>query len=343
MKFLDQAKIYVKAGDGGNGCVAFRREKYIEFGGPAGGNGGKGGDVLFEAVEELNTLVDFRYQQHRKAKRGQDGGGRDRTGASGADLVLKIPVGTQIFAEDGETLIADLESVGKRTVVACGGRGGRGNTSFKTSTNRAPRRADSGTLGEEQWLWLKLKLLADAGLVGLPNSGKSTLLGAATRAKPKVADYPFTTLYPSLGVVVVDTNEFVLADVPGLIEGAHRGRGLGHRFLGHVERCGVLIHMIDGLQENLLGAYKMVRDELLSFSPLLGEKFEIVVLNKCDAMGSDLIDEKRNNLSSETSSPVHVISAATGFGVTDLLRHVYTKIHAAQSLTKPLVRTPWEP
>ena len=343
MKFLDQAKIYVKAGDGGNGCVAFRREKYIEFGGPAGGDGGSGGDVLFEAVDELNTLVDFRYQQHRKAKRGQDGGGRDRTGASGANLVLKIPVGTQIFAEDGETLIADLEEAGKRTVVASGGRGGRGNTSFKTSTNRAPRRADSGTLGEEQWLWLKLKLLADAGLVGLPNSGKSTLLGAATRAKPKVADYPFTTLYPTLGVVVVDNAEFVLADVPGLIEGAHRGRGLGHRFLGHVERCGVLIHMIDGLQEDLFGAYKMVRDELLSYSPLLGGKSEIVVLNKCDAMGSDLVDEKRNNLRAATSSPVHIISAATGFGVTDLLRHVYTRIRDAQSLAKRPVRTSWEP
>ena len=343
MKFLDQAKIYVKAGDGGNGCVAFRREKYIEFGGPAGGDGGRGGDVLFEAVDELNTLVDFRYQQHRKAKRGQDGGGRDRTGASGADLVLKIPVGTQIFAEDAETLIADLEEAGKRTVVARGGLGGRGNTSFKTSTHRAPRRAAPGTLGEEQWLWLKLKLLADAGLVGLPNSGKSTLLGAATRAKPKVADYPFTTLYPSLGVVVIDNTEFVLADVPGLIEGAHQGRGLGHRFLGHVERCGVLIHMIDGIQEDLFGAYKMVRDELLSYSPVLGGKSEIVVLNKCDAMRSDLVDEKRNNLSSATSSPVHIISAATGFGVTDLMRHVYTRIRDAQSLAKRPVRTSWEP
>ncbi len=343
MKFLDQAKIYVKAGDGGNGCVAFRREKYIEFGGPAGGDGGRGGDVLFEAADELNTLVDFRYQQHRKAKRGQDGGGRDRTGASGADLVLKIPVGTQIFAEDGETLIADLEEAGKRTVVARGGRGGRGNTSFKTSTNRAPRRADSGTLGEEQWLWLKLKLLADAGLVGLPNSGKSTLLGAATRAKPKVADYPFTTLYPSLGVVVVDNTEFVLADVPGLIEGAHQGRGLGHRFLGHVERCGVLIHMIDGLQEDLFGAYKMVRDELLSYSPVLSGKPEIVVLNKCDAMGSDLVDEKRNSLSAATSSPVRIISAATGFGVTGLMRHVYNRIRDAQTLANRPVRTSWEP
>jgi len=343
MKFLDQAKVYVKAGNGGNGCVAFRREKYIEFGGPAGGDGGRGGDVLIEAVEELNTLVDFRYQQHRKAKRGQDGGGRDRTGGAGDDLVLKIPVGTQIFAEDGETLIADLEAVGKRTIVARGGRGGRGNTAFKSSTNRTPREADSGTLGEEHWLWLKLKLLADAGLVGLPNSGKSTLLGAATRAKPKVADYPFTTLYPGLGVVFVDNAEFVLADVPGLIEGAHRGRGLGHRFLGHVERCGVLVHVIDSLHEDLFGAYMMVRDELLAYSPLLDGKLEIVVLNKSDAIGSDLMTEKRDTLSSKIPSPIRVISAATGYGVTELLRDVSTKIRAAQNLTQPPVGKPWEP
>ena len=273
MKFLDQAKIFVKAGDGGNGCVAFRREKYIEFGGPAGGGGGRGGDVLVEAVEGLNTLIDYRYQQHLKAKRGQDGSGKDRTGAAGANLVLKIPVGTQIFAEDGETLIADLEKAGERTLIARGGRGGRGNTAFKSATNRVPREAESGTLGEEQWLWLKLKLIADAGLVGLPNAGKSTLLGAATRAKPKIADYPFTTLYPALGVVTVDNVEYVLADVPGLIEGAHQGRGLGYRFLGHVERCRVLIHVIDALQEDLFRAYRMVRDELLAYSPALSQKF----------------------------------------------------------------------
>ena len=343
MKFLDQAKIFVKAGDGGNGCVAFRREKYIEFGGPAGGGGGRGGDVLVEAVEGLNTLIDYRYQQHLKAKRGQDGSGKDRTGAAGANLVLKIPVGTQIFAEDGETLIADLEKVGERTLIARGGRGGRGNTAFKSATNRVPREAESGTLGEEQWLWLKLKLIADAGLVGLPNAGKSTLLGAATRAKPKIADYPFTTLYPALGVVTVDNVEYVLADVPGLIEGAHQGRGLGYRFLGHVERCRVLIHVIDALQEDLFRAYRMVRDELLAYSPVLSQKFEIVALNKCDAIESDLATDKYRTLSSLISSPIRVVSAATGLGITDLLRDVHRELDSARNLSQPLVRASWHP
>ena len=343
MKFLDQAKIFVKAGDGGNGCVAFRREKYIEFGGPAGGGGGRGGDVLVEAVEGLNTLIDYRYQQHLKAKRGQDGSGKDRTGAAGANLVLKIPVGTQIFAEDGETLIADLEKAGERTLIARGGRGGRGNTAFKSATNRVPREAESGTLGEEQWLWLKLKLIADAGLVGLPNAGKSTLLGAATRAKPKIADYPFTTLYPALGVVTVDNVEYVLADVPGLIEGAHQGRGLGYRFLGHVERCRVLIHVIDALQEDLFRAYRMVRDELLAYSPVLSQKFEIVALNKCDAIESDLATDKYRTLSSLISSPIRVVSAATGLGITDLLQDVHRELDSARNLSQPLVRASWHP
>ena len=343
MKFLDQAKIFVKGGDGGNGCVAFRREKYIEFGGPAGGGGGRGGDVLVEAVEGLNTLIDYRYQQHLKAKRGQDGSGKDRTGAAGASIVLEIPVGTQIFAEDGETLIADLEKVGERILVARGGRGGRGNTAFKAATNRAPREAESGMLGEEQWLWLKLKLIADAGIVGLPNAGKSTLLGAATRAKPKIADYPFTTLYPALGVVAVDNFEFVLADVPGLIEGAHHGRGLGHRFLGHIERCEVLIHVVDGLQEDLFRAYRMVRDELLAYSPMLSQKFEIVVLNKCDALEPDLMTYKCRTLSSLISSPIRVISAANGLGITDLLRDVHREVDSVRNSLQPLVRGSWHP
>jgi len=343
MKFLDQAKIFVKAGDGGNGCVAFRREKYIEFGGPAGGGGGRGGDVLVEAVEGLNTLIDYRYQQHRKAKRGQDGSGKDRTGAAGASIVLEIPVGTQIFAEDGETLIADLEKAGERTLVARGGRGGRGNTAFKSATNRAPREAESGMLGEEQWLWLKLKLIADAGIVGLPNAGKSTLLGAATRAKPKIADYPFTTLYPALGVVAVDNFEFVLADVPGLIEGAHQGRGLGHRFLGHIERCEVLIHVVDGLQEDLFRAYRMVREELLAYSPMLSQKIEIVVLNKCDALEPDLMTDKCRTLSSLISSPIRVISAANGLGITDLLRDVHREVDSVRNSLQPLVKASWHP
>ncbi len=343
MKFLDQAKIFVKAGDGGNGCVAFRREKYIQFGGPAGGGGGRGGDVLAVAVEGLNTLIDFRYQQHRKAKRGQDGSGKDRTGAAGSDLVLEIPVGTQIFAEDGETLIADLEKVGDHTLIARGGHGGRGNTAFKSSKNRAPRESESGTLGEERWLWLKLKLIADAGLVGLPNAGKSTLLGVATRAKPKIADYPFTTLHPALGVVAVDGIEFVLADVPGLIEGAHEGRGLGHRFLGHVERCRVLVHVIDGLQEDLLRAYVMVRDELVAYSPALSQKLEIVALNKCDALESDLVADKCRSLSSFILSPVRVISAATGFGISDLLRDVHREVDSARSSQQLLAKGSWHP
>ena len=343
MKFLDQAKIFVKAGDGGNGCVAFRREKYIEFGGPAGGGGGRGGDVLVEAVEGLNTLIDYRYQQHRKAKRGQDGSGKDRTGATGASIVLEIPVGTQIFAEDGETLIADLETAGERTLVAGGGRGGRGNTAFKSATNRAPREAESGMLGEEQWLWLKLKLIADAGIVGLPNAGKSTLLGAATRAKPKIADYPFTTLYPALGVVAVDNFEFVLADVPGLIEGAHHGRGLGHRFLGHIERCEVLIHVVDGLQEDLFRAYRMVRDELLAYSPMLSQKVEIVALNKCDALEPDLMTDKCRTLSSLIASPIRVISAANGLGITDLLRDVHREVDSVRNSLQPLVKASWHP
>ena len=343
MKFLDQAKIFVKAGDGGNGCVAFRREKYIEFGGPAGGGGGRGGDVLVEAVEGLNTLIDYRYQQHRKGKRGQDGSGKDRTGAAGASIVLEIPVGTQIFAEDGETLIADLEKVGERTLVARGGRGGRGNTAFKSATNRAPREAESGMLGEERWLWLKLKLIADAGIVGLPNAGKSTLLGAATRAKPKIADYPFTTLYPALGVVAVDNFELVLADVPGLIEGAHQGRGLGHRFLGHIERCEVLIHVVDGLQEDLFRAYRMVRDELLAYSPMLSQKVEIVALNKCDALEPDLMTDKCRTLSSLISSPIRVGSAANGLGITDLLRDVHREVDSVRNSLQPLVKASWHP
>ena len=300
MKFLDETKIFVKAGDGGNGWVAFRREKYIEFGGPAGGNGGRGGDVLVEAVEALNTLIDYRYRQHCAAKRGTDGGGRDRAGAHGADLVLRVPVGPEIFT----------------------GHGGRGNAAFKSSTNRTPRESESGGDGEALGLWLKLKLIADAGLVGLPNAGKSTLLGASSRARPKIADYPFTTLHPALGVVALDDEEFVLADVPGLIEGAHTGRGLGYKFLGHVERCGVLLHVIDVIQEDPVKAYNQVREELLAYGSVISGKKEIVVLNKCDAISSELVAEKHRDLSTHVSSPVFAISAVTGMGITPVLRAV---------------------
>src|SRR5687767_175381 len=296
MKFLDQAKVYIRSGDGGAGAVSFRREKFIEFGGPDGGDGGRGGDVWLEAVDGLNTLIDYRYQQHFKAKTGVHGMGRNMTGAKGSDVTLKVPAGTQIYEDDNETLICDLTEVGQRYRLAAGGNGGFGNQRFKTSINQAPRRANPGWPGEERWIWLRLKLIADAGLVGLPNAGKSTLLAAVTRAKPKIADYPFTTLHPQLGVVQVDEKEFVLADIPGLIEGAHEGAGLGTRFLGHVERCGVLIHLVDGTQDDVAAAYKTIRAELKSYSPVLAQKPEILCLNKCDALSAEEIEDKTKAL-----------------------------------------------
>src|SRR5436190_7779077 len=276
MKFLDEAKVYIRSGDGGNGCVAFRREKFIEFGGPSGGNGGRGGDVVVEVVDGLNTLIDFRYQQHFKAKTGSHGMGKNRAGARGADAVLRVPAGTQVFEEDGETLIADLTKAGERVVIARGGNGGFGNAHFKSSTNRAPRRANPGQEGEERTIWLRLKLIADAGLIGLPNAGKSTFLATVSAAKPKIADYPFTTLDPGLGVVAIDGREFVLADIPGLIGGAHDGAGLGDRFLGHVERCRVLLHLVDGTGAHAGEAYNTVRAELAAYGHELMDKPEIV-------------------------------------------------------------------
>src|SRR5467141_896192 len=284
MKFLDEAKVYVRSGDGGNGCVSFRREKFIEFGGPNGGDGGKGGDVIVEAVDGLNTLIDYRYQQHFKAKNGRAGMGKDRHGASGDDIVLKVPAGTQVYEENGEVLLADFTEVGQQAVLAKGGNGGFGNAHFKSSTNRAPRHANPGQLGEERTIRLRLKLIADAGIVGLPNAGKSTFLAAVSAARPKIADYPFTTLHPQLGVVAIDGREFVLADIPGLIEGAHEGAGLGVRFLGHVERCRVLLHVVDGTAEHAGTAYKTVRAELEAYDHGLRDKPEIVALNKADAL-----------------------------------------------------------
>ncbi|OYY13045.1 MAG: GTPase ObgE, partial [Rhizobiales bacterium 35-68-8] len=272
MKFLDQAKVYVRSGDGGAGCVSFRREKFIEFGGPDGGDGGRGGDVWIECVDGLNTLIDYRYQQHFKAKKGEHGKGANRTGARGSDVVLKVPAGTQVLDEDEETILADLTEIGQRIKLLEGGNGGFGNAQFKTSTNQAPRRANPGLEGQEKWIWLRLKLIADAGLVGLPNAGKSTFLAATTAARPKIADYPFTTLHPGLGVVRVDGREFVLADIPGLIEGAHEGAGIGDRFLGHVERCGALLHLVDGTCEHAGKAYKTVRAELLAYGGSLEDK-----------------------------------------------------------------------
>ena len=320
MKFLDEAKVLVKSGDGGNGCIAFRREKYIEFGGPNGGDGGRGGNVIVEAADGLNTLIDYRYRQHFKAERGQHGMGRDRTGAGGKDAVMKVPVGTQILAEDRKTVIADLTEAGQCVVLAKGGDGGFGNARFKTSTNRAPRRADPGWPGEEFWVWLRLKLIADVGLVGLPNAGKSTFLAAVSRARPKIADYPFTTLHPQLGVVYFGDNEFVIADIPGLIEGAHEGAGLGDRFLGHIERCGVLLHLVDGTEENVAEAYAAVCEELHAYGAGLSDKTVILALNKCDSLTDEEIAEKSKALEKASGQPVAILSGVAGIGVQEVLQ-----------------------
>lgn len=330
MKFLDQAKIYVRSGDGGAGCVSFRREKFIEFGGPDGGDGGRGGDVVAVCMEGLNTLIDFRYQQHFKAKTGMHGMGKNRAGGRGSDAILHVPVGTQIFEEDGETLIADLTEINQRVIICKGGNGGFGNAYFTTSTNRAPRRANPGLSGEERTIILRLKLIADAGLIGLPNAGKSTFLARVTAAKPKIADYPFTTLYPGLGVVRRDDREFILADIPGLIEGAHEGHGLGDRFLGHIERCRVLLHLIDATGEHAGRDYNTVRSELQAYGSDLTKKIEIVALSKIDAVDSDHLKKQRERLNraltaahadhEEKQNPLLLLSAASGEGVTEALR-----------------------
>ena len=320
MKFLDQAKVYIRSGDGGNGCLSFRREKYVELGGPDGADGGQGGDVRAEVADGLNTLIDFRYRQHFRAGRGGHGAGRRRTGANGKDAVLRVPAGTQILDEDRETVIADLTRLGESVCLLPGGRGGRGNARFKSSTNRAPRRADPGESGDERTVWLRLKLIADAGLIGLPNAGKSTLLAAASRARPKIADYPFTTITPVLGVVTIDDEEFVLADIPGLIEGAHEGAGLGDRFLGHIERCNVLLHLIDGTLDDVGDAWRKVRNELASYGHGLADKEELVALNKCDALSQTEIDDRRTVLEALADRPVAIISGATGAGIAAFLR-----------------------
>jgi GTP-binding protein len=331
MKFLDEAKIHVKAGDGGAGVVAFRREKFIEFGGPDGGDGGRGGSVVLHAVPNLNTLIDFRYRQHFKAERGGHGMGQNRSGAAGQDLLIKVPVGTQILAEDKETLLADLTVADQRVVIARGGDGGFGNAHYKSSTNRAPRRAGPGWPGEERWLWLRLKLIADVALVGLPNAGKSTFLAAVSRARPKIADYPFTTLTPQLGVVGVDEEEFVIADLPGLIEGAHEGAGLGTRFLGHMERCAVLLHLIDGTAEDVAGAYRTIRAELAAYGHGLTEKPEIVGLNKSDAIAAEDIPAKTAALAEAANAPVLALSGATGAGVREALRALKAHVLEARA------------
>jgi len=330
MKFLDEAKIYVRSGDGGNGIVAFRREKFIEFGGPNGGDGGKGGDVWAEAVDNLNTLIDYRYQQHFKAKGGQHGMGQDRAGAKAADLVIKVPVGTEILDEDNETVIADLDTAGKRVLLARGGNGGFGNAHFKSSTNRAPRRANPGLPGEERWLWLRLKLIADAGLIGLPNAGKSTFLAAVSSAKPKIADYPFTTLTPNLGVARIDGREIVIADIPGLIEGAHEGAGLGDRFLGHVERTRVLLHLVDVTQDDPVAAYRTIRAELTAYGAGLDEKPEIVALSKVDAVDAKTAETVQKKLKRLAGTKPLLLSAVSGAGVETALRSIAEEVIAAK-------------
>ncbi|MEM9797009.1 MAG: GTPase ObgE [Pseudomonadota bacterium] len=344
MKFLDLAKVYIRSGGGGSGAVSFRREKYIEYGGPDGGNGGSGGDVIVETVEGLNTLIDFRYQQHFFAKSGQGGMGRQRTGKDGDDILLRVPVGTEILEEDQETIIADMTELGQSVVLAKGGNGGFGNMHFKTSTNQAPRRANPGQPGVERTIWLRLKLIADVGLLGLPNAGKSTFLAATSNARPKIADYPFTTLVPNLGVVGVDGAEFVVADIPGLIEGAHEGRGIGDRFLGHVERCHCLLHLVDGTAGDVVADYATIIRELEMYGGGLAEKPRLTVLNKVDALSDEEVAERVAALSKASGGKVMTMSGVSGAGVQDVLRALRAMIgQDAVALDETGTDGPWSP
>jgi len=345
MKFLDQAKVYIQSGNGGPGCVSFRREAHVPRGGPDGGDGGRGGSVIAECVNGLNTLIDYRYQQHFKATSGRPGAGRNRAGLSGEDIILKLPVGTQILNEENDIVLADLTTVGQRIVLARGGDGGRGNATFKSSTNQAPRRADKGFPGLGMWIWLRLKLIADAGLIGLPNAGKSTFLASSSAARPKIADYPFTTLHPGLGVVAVDQQSFVLADIPGLVEGAHDGVGLGHRFLGHVERCSVLLHLVDGTAADPVGDWQIIRDELKAYDNDLAEKREITAISKIDAMGPDQIRVLSGLLNDAGAGDVIALSAVSGEGMTEALRALWRIITATREddLNAGTIPEPWQP
>ena len=340
MKFLDLSKVYIRSGGGGAGCVSFRRDKYVEFGGPDGGDGGNGGSVWAEAVEGLNTLIDFRYQQHFFAKSGQQGMGSQRTGKTGDDITLKVPVGTEILDEDEETVVADLVTVGQRVLLAKGGNGGFGNLYFKSSTNRAPARANPGQDGIERTIWLRLKLIADAGLVGLPNAGKSTFLASVSNARPKIADYPFTTLVPNLGVVGVDGTEFVMADIPGLIKGASEGHGLGFQFLAHVERCKVLLHLVDGTSSTVTKDYRIIVHELAAYAEALGDKHRVLALNKCDALDAKTIATRRKALEKASGGPVHMISGVSGQGLTEVLRVLHAQIKAEAPKAEA---APWQP
>ncbi len=341
MKFLDLCKVYIRSGGGGSGCVSFRREKFIEFGGPDGGDGGKGGSVWAEAVDGLNTLIDFRYQQHFFAKSGQPGMGSQRTGKTGDDIVLKVPVGTEILDEDEETILADLTTVGQRVLLAKGGNGGWGNLQFKSSTNRAPARANSGQEGVERTIWLRLKLIADAGLVGLPNAGKSTFLASVSNARPKIADYPFTTLVPNLGVVGIDGHEFVMADIPGLIEGASEGAGLGTQFLAHVERCAVLLHLVDGTSETVAEDYQTIVTELEAYAEELGDKPRITALTKIDALDPETLEERFAELASVVDGEVFAISGVSNQGMPDVLRRLYAQILEGRVVVED--EAPWQP
>ena len=345
MKFLDLSKVHIRSGAGGGGAVSFLREKHLEYGGPDGGDGGNGGSVWAEAVEGLNTLIDFRYQQHFFAKNGTPGMGKQRTGANGDEIVLRVPVGTELLDEDEETVIADLTEVGQRVLLAKGGNGGFGNLHFKSATNQAPRRANPGQDGIERTLWLRLKLIADAGLLGLPNAGKSTFLAATSNARPKIADYPFTTLYPNLGVVAVDGAEFVIADIPGLIEGAHEGKGLGDLFLGHVERCSVLLHLVDGTSANFIEDYQTIIGELEAYGGDLALKPRVTALNKIDALDADERGEACAALQAMVDGPVLMMSGVSSEGVTDVLRAVRGQIDEDRLRLTPIVEEgeKWRP
>lgn len=344
MKFLDLAKVYIRSGGGGNGCVSFRREKYIEYGGPDGGDGGKGGSVWAEAVDGLNTLIDFRYQQHFFANNGQSGMGRQRTGKDGDDIILRVPVGTEVLDEDEETVLADMTEIGQRVLLAKGGNGGFGNLHFKSSTNQAPRRANPGQEGVDRTIWLRLKLIADSGLLGLPNAGKSTFLAASSNARPKIADYPFTTLHPNLGVVGIDNTEFVMADIPGLIAGAHEGKGIGDRFLGHVERCAVLLHLVDGTSEDIVGDYQTIIDELEAYGGELAHKPRVTALNKIDALDEEERAEAHAALEAAVGSKVLLLSGVSREGLNEVLRAVRAEIDDDRLRQKPVEeQEPWHP
>lgn len=342
MKFLDQVKVYIRSGDGGAGSISFRREKYVEFGGPDGGDGGRGGDVIVACVDGLNTLIDYRYQQHFKAEIGGHGMGRNRSGLRGKDKVLNVPVGTQVYAEDNETLIADLTEIGQTVTLARGGNGGFGNTHFKGPINQAPRHANPGQVGREAWIWLRLKLIADIGLVGLPNAGKSTFLSRVSRAKPKIADYPFTTLHPNLGVAGFHGREFVVADIPGLVAGASDGVGLGHRFLGHVERCAYLLHLVDATDDDTLASYQTIRDELVAYDVGLAAKPEMIALTKADSLSDDELIHRRRALEDYVGHPVSVISAHSGSGMDDLMALISRALDSSKG-NEPKEAAPWQP